>query len=195
MKVLCLLSFKKVGAQPFSKGWLFSFAVIIVVIDAALGALIVHYLDRGQHGADIEYSVAKERYAEQNGHHPDAFFGREDKRHAERTRDYCRREDTVQKNSSARAGFDTSTVPMRIISIPAARSYSNASLNRSFEKYPTSLTMPKAIIITPRTVPTVFMEISGLAIRITPSTRDSTDIAIYPIFATFIGAVERILIT
>ena len=106
MKVLCLLSFKKVGAQPFSKGWLFSFAVIIVVIDAALGALIVHYLDRGQHGADIEYSVAKERYAEQNGHHPDAFFGREDKRHAERTRDYCRREDKPPQAYAEAFGID-----------------------------------------------------------------------------------------
>ena len=44
----------------------------------------------------------------------------------------------------------------------------------------------------PISIPTIFVEISGSTINKIPAMQNSTDTAMYPILAVFIGATERI---
>ena len=57
---------------------------------------------------------------------------------------------------------------------------------------PTSFTIPNTIIAIPMDIPIIVMEMSGFAMNKMPTTQNTTDITIYPVFAIRIGATERI---
>ena len=99
----------------------------------------------------------------------------------------------THRNVMASPGWHRVMTPTAASRMPKARSYWNASRNRSREKYPPSLTAPQTTMPMPSARPIHGTQRSAMTNSTTPSTQNSADITIYPVFTAHSGPVALVL--